>query len=294
MPSFSKMGVWNTGYFRAYSSWLLRNRREISKRVGVINAEIERIGDVTVVYAEERLPDGSVRRTEERVGFRVTPGSSLGKLVRAYVANGGDPWNISSFLKPDSTEVVGLDENGQPVVVERYPYGGVAAPMSANPNEPLAEGGSSGFTSHPGGFIRMDGYYPARQGGRTDPGAYSHDAVVRHMHHMREWAKQDIDERLRRIEWQIVKLCDLREQLVKERDEVLVQAFGGALTGVPALDPERFDPAFMVQNLVQEMSDLVFAKDEVGNTIFSPNENVPRLRFALVDLPSEMNRDLLG
>jgi hypothetical protein len=295
MGSFSKMSVWPTGYFRAYSSWLLRNRREISTRIEVINAEIGRIGDVVVLYRGVDQPDGSVLCTEERVGIRVTPGSSLGKLFQAYIAMGGNPYDISPFMKPDSTEVLSVDGDGKAVIREHYPHGGVAAPISAGPNEPTTENGASGFGAHPGGYIRMDSYYPARQGGRVSPGAYDHDGIVRDMHHLREWAKQDIDERIRRIEWQIIKLCDLREQLTKERDEVLVQAFGGALEGIPPFEPSRFNSSFRVQNIVQEMSSLIFATSANGPT-FAPSDLVKdgNLRFTFPDTASEANRFLLG
>jgi hypothetical protein len=43
--SFSKLGgPWPVGYYRATSSWLLRNRKGLAARIGVINAEINRIG----------------------------------------------------------------------------------------------------------------------------------------------------------------------------------------------------------------------------------------------------------
>jgi hypothetical protein len=174
-----------------------------------------------------------------------------------------------------------------------YPHGGIAAPMSAEINDPQPVNGQSGFGPHPGGYINMDSYYPARQNGRLSPGHYDHDAIVRNMHHMRAWANQDISERLRRLEWQIVKLCDLREQLTQERDEVLMQAFGGALDAVGPSDGLQFNPAMGMQALVQEMYDLVFDSDADGNAIYRANDQVPLLRFALLDVPSEV-RDPLG
>ena len=292
MSSFSKMGTWPVGYFRAYSSWILRQRREIPRRVETINAEVARIGDVIVYYGTSTLANGTTEKTEQRVGFAVTPGTSLGKLVRAYVGQGGNPLDISPFMKPESTQVVQMNADGSPVVNQQYPHGGVAAPMSAAPNEPYPENGQTGFSGHPGGYVRMDSYIPARQGGRVNPGAYNHDAIVRNMDLMRSWAKQDIDE-LRRIEWNIIKLCDLREQLIKERDEILVQAFGGALTSVPPFDQTRFNPSLQVQNLIQEMYDLIFGKDANGDANWQASPDVPYLQFALLDLPSEI-RDALG
>lgn len=282
MSSFSKLSAFPAGYFRASNSWLLRNRKEISKRTAVIQAEIERIGTVTVTYDTQTV-NGSVRRTENRTGFSVTPNSSLGKLVRAYITQGGNPNDISPFMHPDTTQIIDFDANGNPITQEQYPYGGVAAPMSASPDEPVPQAGQSGFTAFPGGYVRLNAYLPARQGGRQDPGGVDHDALVSSMHHMRNWAKQDIDERLRRLEWQIIKLCDLREQLIQERDEVLVQAFGGAQSGVGAFDPDRFNPAMQVQNLTQDMYDLIYPKDGDGNAAPRSNNNAYAINWVVED-----------
>ena len=204
MATFSKMAVWPTGYFRAYSSWLLRNRRDVLRQVRTISAEIQRIGFVRVSYLS-RDKGGEVRATEERVGFAATSGSSLSRLCQAYIANGGNPLDISPFWHPDGTEVRELDANGNPVVQERYPDGCVAAPISVESNSPAGKPGGTGYESYEGGWIRSDRYYPARQNGRRSRGAFDSDSIVRHMHAMRGWANQAIKERLQNIEWQIIR-----------------------------------------------------------------------------------------
>ena len=97
MASFSKMSFFPPGYFRAFSSWLLRERRDVASRINTLNAEIERIGFVQVEYRQIVNPDGSYAVTEERMGVSVTPNSTLEKLVQAYIANGGNPLDISPF-----------------------------------------------------------------------------------------------------------------------------------------------------------------------------------------------------
>lgn len=293
MSSFSKLSVWPVGYFRAYSSWLLRNRRDIAKRISVINAEIERIGVVKVEY-QSYEESGNVRKTEQRIGLTVTPGSSLGRLFRAYVAMGGDPLSISPFAYPESTLII-EGGSGQDVKVEEtYPHGGVVAPVSASPNEPVSTDQDPGWGGFPGGYLETDSYYPKRQGGRVSPGNYDHDGVVKSMQQIRGWASQEIKER-QNLEWQILKLCDLREQLAQERDDVLVQAFGGSLTGVGPLDPSRFEESLLVQNIVQDMYELLYQTDETGRaTSFSPNTSVSFLQFTFPNVPSEVGRDMLG
>ena len=297
MASFSKMGVWPTGYFRSYSAWLLRNRREVASRISVINAEISRIGLVTVSYQlEEPDGDGNIKATEHKIGFAVTKNTSLERLVQAYVAQGGNPMDISPFLMPDATEVLEVKEDGTFVVAESYPYGGVIAPRSTNYNEPTPkEGETTGYEQDQGGMPRHSGYAPARQGGRVDRGSYDSDTVVRYMHQMRSWANQAIKERVQDMEARIIKLCDLREQLTKERDEVLMQAFGGALTGVATFDETRFTPSLRVQCLVQDMYETLYQTDEDGLlTGFTPRKDLAFLRFTFEDTANEIVQDSKG
>jgi hypothetical protein len=293
MSSFSKMSVWPVGYFRAFSSWLLRNRRTIASRIDKINADLARIGFVKVTYRVVDV-DGEAKPTEERVGFSVTDQSSLGRLLQAYIAGGGNPLDISSFMYPDSVEILEEDPEGNLKTVQRYPHGGLLAPISVDYNNPLPkEGDDTGFGDYRGGYVRSDRYYPARQGGRLDRGGFDVETVVSMMHNIRAWANQDIRERLQDIEWRIIKLSDLREQLVRERDDLLVQAFGGVLSGVGDFDGERFDPDQRVQALVQGMSDLIYETDDAGQTIYRAHPEVPFLHFTFEDTTSEL-RDPLG
>jgi hypothetical protein len=294
MATFSKTNTWPVGYFRAYSSWLLRNRKEIAARLSVIGAELDRIGYITVTY---RRDEGANAPTEQRTGFSVTPDSSLGCLCQAYIANGGNPLDISSFMKPDCAEVVEKEANGNLKIIYRYPNGGVVAPMSAEPMEPLSNGEtSSGFGAYPGGFLNTERYYTARQGRRTSKGSFDFDSIVSSMNQIRSWANQEIKEKLQDIEWRIVKLCDLREQLEKERDMILVQAFGGALNSISSseFDTNRFDPKIRVQNLIQEMNVLLYDTEPDGTVrSYTANVDVPFLEFTFNDVASEW-RDPLG
>lgn len=294
MSSFSKMSVWPVGYFRAFSSWLLRNRKTIASRVDKINADLARIGFIKVVYRTVNI-DGEVKPTEERIGFSVTDESSLGRLVQAYVAGGGNPLDISSFMYPDSVEILDEDPEGNLTIAQHYPHGGLAAPISVEYNDPLpVKGEDTGYGEYRGGHVRSDRYYPTRQGGRVDRGGFDVETVVSMMHNMRGWANQDIRERLQDIEWRIIKLSDLREQLVKERDDMLGQAFGGVLSGVGDFDNERFDPNQRVQALVQGIYSLIYETDESGQvTAYRANLEVPFLHFTFEDTTSEL-RDPLG
>ena len=291
MSSFSKMSIWPVGYFRATSSWLLRNRKGLAARISVINAEINRIGFVRVSYYT-RLENGEAKATEFRRGFAVTRDSSLGRLCQAYVANGGNPLDISPFLHPDSTTFKEIDADGNIKVSQDSPHGGVAAPRSAAYNEPMPkEGVNSGYGADPGGWIEFDRDYTSRRGGQRSRANFDFSSVVKTMHQLRGWANQEIKERLQDIEWRIIKLADLREQLIKERDEVLVEAFGGVLTGIEGYDEDRFDNNLRVQNLAQTVTDLLFDTTEGS---FKPRPEVAFQSFTFDNEPSEQGRDPMG
>lgn len=272
MPSFSKTSTWNAGYFRGISSWVLRNRRDVTSRIDAINAELKRIGRVTVVYKTAVDDLGNIIVTEERIGFSVTPKSSLEKLLQAHIAQGGNPYDISMFLYPDST-AVDTDEDDNPIVQPRYPHGGVAAPKSVSYANPVGEEGATGFEGYQGGFMEMDRYFPARQGSRRDRGSRDDESVVRTVQTMRLWANQDIKERLQDIEWRILKLADLAEQLTRERDEILVEAFGGAMDVlVDGFDPDLQLNSLRVQNLIEGMWNLIYtAGSEIEDFELDPN-----------------------
>lgn len=306
--TFDKMSVWPVGYFRVFSSWILRNRREVPKRLAVINAELARIGEIKVKY-QQYEKDGNILASENRIGISVTKDSSLGRLVQAYIARGGNPLDISPFAYPKGTEVISpADSEGEIKVKEIYPAGGVAAPISAMYNEPLPtrmdpdnpeqsqaeneEGASTGFEANPGGALRTDRYYKTRQRGDTT----EFNAIVKTMHQIRSWANQDIKE-MQRLEWQIIKLCDLREQLEKERDEILVQALGsGSTDSVQDLDPDRFNPGLQIQVLIQDMMEILYDTTDDGTvpSFGDTSATFDFLGFTFPDVPSESTRDALG
>lgn len=295
MPSFSKMGVFPTGYLRETSQWLLRERRDVVAQIGVLEAELQRIGKVRMYYRTIEGEDGGVKALYQRTGFDVTRGSSLALLMQAYIATGGNPFDICGFLFPDETKVVDTAEGS--VVFETYPGGGVVAPESVSYNnpgvEPLATDGSefpekTGYEGYEGGYVNSPRYYPRRQGGRLDRGAWDSDSIVRGMHGMRQWANKTIKTRLQNMEWRILKLSDLHEQLVQERDYVLMGAFGGVLKGMPELDEDMYDPRMLVQAIIADFYELLFQTDDAGLPHgFVPNTNTGFLYFTFDSTPEE-------
>lgn len=296
MASFSRMSRWPVGYFRAFSRWLLNQRRGVPQRVDTLNAEIERIGFVTVGYRSIVGEDGSVTKTEERVGFSVTEGSNLARLVQAYIANGGNPFDIAPFWMPGQTRAE-FDAQGNLIRVESYPYGGLLSMRSADPSDPKPvvtvddEGNevttTTGFGGYPGGNVNSGEVdYSQRVGTRAPVRDLD---MVRVMRKMRDWANQDIREQLTRIEWAIIKQMDLREQLSQERDDILAQALGGL-----NFNSQRTNSALTLQSLVQDMYEMIYEIDDGKVKAYRAGPDVDLLDFTFEDLPSEVGRDPLG
>ena len=294
MPSFSKMGIFPVGYFRAITMWLLRERRDVVARITTITAEMTRIGSVTMTYLKV-AEGGNTKATERRVGFSVDEGSSLGKLLQAYIATGGNPFNISGFLHPDTTEVVELAD-GTVVRHQEYPSGGAPGARSVDYNNPLPKDadpgdqspGKTGYEGYEGGYVDSARYVPGRMGGRKDRGAWDSNTVVRVMHDIRKWANKEIKHRLQDIEWRIIKLSDLYEQLKQERDMVLMEAFGGKLIDMPHFDQEKFDPKRLCQVLIADMYSLLY--DTVPGGVPVGTKSSPTLGllyFAFDDVPED-------
>jgi len=196
--SFAWLGTFRQGQWRRFRSFILNERRDAVARANFILAEVARIGEVTVTY--ETGDDGTV--TEKRTGLSVEPDTSLGKLLSAYTALGGNPLDISMFLMPDKVQRLA---NG--TTVQKYPSGGVVYPLSAD----YAFGGDQFQQGAPS--LRTFDW--RRVGGRRslddrDPG----DIVDL----SRRWVSQSIKYKKNDLEARILKLCDLREQLLQELD----------------------------------------------------------------------------
>lgn len=227
--SFGWTGIFRQGAYRDFRSFVLSQRRDVLARITTINAELNRIGYIRVLYARMDSDDPNSPMTEARVGLDVTPETSLGKLLQAYIAQGGNPFDISMFLTPDAFELVDspdapADAEGEavPELRETQPYGGSAWSQSTDP----IVGGL--FT---GGWLPL-WRYPARRMGSAQSYPERASEVSRDVHAMRGWLTQEIRTLRNDLEARIIKLCDLREQLQREVNELIPQAVGGVIPGV--------------------------------------------------------------
>lgn len=237
--SFGWLGMFRQGAWQEFRSFILQQRRDALKRISVIDAELRRIGYIRVLYRREDPADITSAVTEERVGLQIQENSSLGNLIQAYIAQGGNPFDISMFLSPDmamptgdvtETVVHTTDEEGNAVtetvatqiVFEQYPYGGMTWPEGSDP-------GRGGI--YTGGWIPLWRYPPRKLGTNQTFSTNLVDAGVP-IDRSREWLTQEIKTLRNDLEARIIKLCDLKEQLFNEKNGLIPQAMGGTLNGV--------------------------------------------------------------
>jgi hypothetical protein len=262
--SFGWLGTFRQGSWQAYRRFVLEERKDIVDRMAVIEAELTRIGTVTVYYNTNTDAEGKTEVTEQRQGISVTPGSSLGKLFQAYVALGGNPFDISLFLTPDAVVLTDpLDEEMKGADVQ--PYQGVVYPQSAS----YTTGGI-----YQAGFMSLRKYVPARVGGRRELEDY---AMASNVDKSRRWIQKEIRYKRNDIEARIVKLCDLREQLLQELEDI-AWSTAGITSAIPLLDENLFDKDLTVANLVATIDSIFYLTSEDGVADFTV-ENTTELGY---------------
>jgi hypothetical protein len=260
---------------------MLNERRDASERIAVIEAELQRIGEVTIFFVSTTDDDGEVSVTEEREGLSVTPGSSLAKLLQAYIAAGGNPFDISLFLTPDQTVV--LDPSTGPADgTPTQPYQGVIAPKS---------GVYSSGSEYEGGYLMLKKYLPARMGGRKE---VEDQRVGSRVDFGRRWVNKEIKTKRHNIEQRIIKLMDLREQLGQELDAITA-AMGGIDASTPNFDAERFDIDLTTSSIAESIDRVFYVMDETNTPDFDePNEeNLADYDFLLSNIEPEEDNTAL-
>lgn len=291
MP-FKFQGTFRQTQWRQLRNWLLNERRTVDARIRYINAELQRIGQITVFYqvTEDTIqnPDGTIEVirnvSEKRSAFLVSPGSSLEALVQAYIMQGGNPCAISMFLEPDEVEFQTTEDPDEDPSVDQNELFNDKVVPSTPPDQPGygVIGVQSGDSYGVGGIYR-GGYTNTSKNafqriGRIINLSDANAKISGYVENARRWANQNIQE-LNLLESKIIKLMDLREQLIQERDELLVQACGGVVEELPEQpDPNRFHQGLHLSRVVAMFDGVFYQKNE---------EAVPD--FTTVNLGDENN-----
>lgn len=256
--SFGWNVLFRTGSWLEYRAFILNQRRNVVSRIEAIDRELSKIGRVKVLYQRENPEDPESNMTEKRVGLEIDEGATLTKLLRAYIARGGNPFDISMFLKPDSYEYIVSDDG--PKRIEDQPYGGVVYPKAEDMEEDqVGLGGALVLWKEPKRKLDQKG------------SIWDDDRVHelgRKTLASRKWVRQEIKELRNDLEARILKLCDLREQLLIEKNEIIVQAVGGSVEKVE-FNPDVFLADYNVSKIVDVIDTDLFEADEEGKLDFS-------------------------
>lgn len=291
MP-FYYLGTMREVQWRMYRNWILNERSAVQARMRAIDAELRRIGRVTVFYERRtevvQTASGAEREvdtiTERRLGLSVSVGSSLEKLLQAYVIQGGNPNDVSLFLTPDDV-VLGEVDPPENTEVDPNLFFNDRVAEGAPPDQPYYGVVSTQSTDSYGVGGRYRGGLPTfirnpqNIIGRFVDLSDANSSIAIRADHFRRWTHQSLAE-VNRIEDAIRKLSDLREQLTHERDILLKQAVGGSVPGLDAPDPNRFSRSMHVTRIVKEIDSVFYETLPDGspdfNTIQTGTQEDPR------------------
>jgi len=196
--SFRWRALFRRGSWIAFRKFILEEHRDIEKRIAEIDRKVSAIGTVKVFYEKDN--DGTV--TQKRRGIYVKENTSLHKLCMAYVIQGGNVLDISMFLDPNSSKI----DSNTGEVQSTQPLDGRISPLSGQPNQEV-------FT---GGWVGLDKHYWWKVGRAELPSDPKRnvETIIRDL---RRGFEKEIKVKRNRIEEKIIKLCDLREQLLQEK-----------------------------------------------------------------------------
>lgn len=252
MASYAWLSRFREGSWLTYRKFILELRQDADTRFAVIDAERERIGEIRVLYQT----DGDGVPTEERVGFQIEPSnSSLGKLIQAYCALGGNPFDISMFLSAEKP----IDFNDEGFYTK--PGQGVAF---------LKDTSYSLDSGVQDGDLNLLKYQSSRVGGNVTLAPEGNTSIL--IQQSRRWVQKEIMRKVR-LEELIIKLCDLREQLDQEVED-MVWATYGSIKGDNEFDETRYNPKLTCGGIVYTI-DSIFRVPSDDNTVNFDNSAEP-------------------
>jgi hypothetical protein len=243
MSSFGWSTTFREGQWRIFREFVTQERQDCGSRERVIRAEQKRIGEILVLYAQ----DEEGKTTERRAGMMVmgNQNCAVGKLLQAYVALGGNPFDISMFLRPNRGKVedgVYSDEL-QPAGGSVYKLGFSYSLSSANKNSDSS----------------ISSFRPSKVGGEVATGEERLWTPIRML---RGWCQKEMYQKRVRIEERIIKLSDLYEQLEEERVSMTQATRGEGMTN--PYDTRLYSDRLSVQYLVWLVDSAWRVQDEDG------------------------------
>lgn len=266
MPAFSWSSRFRESQWRSLRKFILEERRDASSRYQVIEAERQRIGSVDILWGQTTEGDP----TEKRLGFSLDEGTSLCKLVQVYVALGGNPFDISMFIGPESTTSSGgLSQRN-------VPHGGVLTLQE------IKYAYDQGAVDRDGNFLK---FRSSRYGGPIQ--ARNEAQLADLIERFKKPYTKEIRYKRTRIEAQIIKLCDLREQLDQEVEDLIWSTYGDIAADIPWQD-DRYSRGSTAASIVYTLDSIFRIPDivKVGKVPYDP--------MAKASQPGAINEEALA
>ncbi len=243
MSSFGWSTTFREGQWRVLREFVTQERQDCGSRERVIRAEQKRIGEIVVLYGQ----DETGKTTETRAGLLVVGNQNcaVGKLLQAYVALGGNPFDISMFLRPnrgkveDGSYVDSLQPGGGAVYRVGFSYSFSSASKNSDSN--------------------ISSFRPSKIGGEVATGEERLWTPIRML---RGWCQKEMYQKRVRIEERILKLSDLYEQLEEERISMTQATRGEGM--VNPYDRRLYSDRLSVQYLVWLVDKTWRIQDEDG------------------------------
>lgn len=188
------------GSWQSFRKFILDEKRDVIARIATIEDQQDQIGTLFITYQKQ---SESKKATQMRDRFWVTKDSSLEKLVKVYIAMGGNPLDISMFISPVDIDLVDLEGT---TYFENTSLGGVVAPLTGGPDEEVYTGGWLNWNKDPKWRI-----------GNADIPRPKQMWAMHTIKKSRGWTEKEIRAKKNKIEEKIIKLCDLHEQLEVEK-----------------------------------------------------------------------------
>lgn len=264
MPSFSSIDTMRFTQWRVLRQFVLEERRDAGAREAMILAEQKRIGKVRILYGRDE-ETGEVNQVRQGIVIDGAPDCALAKLVQAYVALGGNPFDISLFLYSNDDESPGKGF--------AYPKG-----MSYSMQGQERDSDSN-----------IEKYKPSRIGGTRETQS---EIIAANMTLLRRWTTKEMYYKRIRLEERIIKLSDLYEQLEQER-VMLVGAVQGQ--GMRAIyDTDKYQDSHTVPVLVYTIDSIWNQPDEDGRVpVTNPEgETLGQFPMLMDDGPGDDNNAL--
>lgn len=264
MPSFSSIDTMRFTQWRVLRQFVLEERRDAGARESMILAEQRRIGKARILYGRDE-ETGEVNQVREGIVVDGVADCAIAKLIQAYIALGGNPFDISLFLYSNDNECPG---NGF-----AYPKG-----MTYSMQGQERDSDSN-----------IEKYKPSRIGGTRETQS---EIIAANMTLLRRWTTQEMYYKRIRLEERIIKLSDLYEQLEQERTMLVGAVQGQGMRAIYTTD--QFQDSHTVPVLVYTIDSIWNQPDDDGRVPTSnpAGETLGQFPMLMDDGPGDDNNAL--